>query len=362
MVAVNHTDALNCFNAIRARQFYPKADCSISNDVLRSLKRNEEPRNVTTKKINLIFEQNLQQQVSSIEFLPVTGTFHALYKVKLTDDSLWVFRVNKLPNNFQDLGLELEQQVTDLVQEKLGGIAAYIKVADSSRTEFGFDYQIVEWISGKTIKSYDDQEPIMTALLEQYAAILAKVHSIKMKHYGLLSSSLQGTRLSWRDYITNNLHEHLHYLFENNLITVTEHEKCNRIFQKSEKLFNAIDPCLLHGDPSSHNAFTDGKSITKIIDWEDSLAGDPLYELAFFASFHPQRRWKHVFSAYKNTMGEIEARDELFWIYYLRIAITKAVIRHRFAYPDVPGQEPASGRIRLALAAVSEKRSLEEVA
>ena len=47
--------------------------------------------------------------------------------------------------------------------------------------------------------------------------------------------------------------------------------------------------CLLHGDFGSYNVLSDGEHITGVIDWDLSLFGDPLYEVANLLFWREER-------------------------------------------------------------------------
>ena len=89
--------------------------------------------------------------------------------------------------------------------------------------------------------------------------------------------------------------------------------------------------------------------ITCLIDWEDAVAGDPLFEVAFWATFHPERRWDAFFAGYRKDPLETPEDRLRFWLYFLRIALMKTVLRHRLGCTDPPGRTPASQRIQRAL-------------
>jgi thiamine kinase-like enzyme len=96
-----------------------------------------------------------------------------------------------------------------------------------------------------------------------------------------------------------------------------------------------------------------------LIDWEDACIGDPMLDLANWATFHPERRWPVFFEA-ASEQGPYAQRSEmraLFWLYYLRVALAKTVHRIRFGVTDKPGRPPASMRIQRALKGLHEHES-----
>jgi hypothetical protein len=157
---------------------------------------------------------------------------------------------------------------------------------------------------------------------------------------------------SWADFLFIRLDDHLSYCLEINAVSRQECTRIQLAFERLASLCHGVEPVLLHGDPGSHNVFTDGTRIKAVLDWEDCLAGDPVFDLAFWATFHPNARHPAVFDGYRSVQPLPQDFEARFWLYFLRIALSKTVLRHRFGYPDRPGRPPASLRIQNALARV----------
>src|SRR5262249_32278643 len=133
------------------------------------------------------------------------------------------------------------------------------------------------------------------------------------------------------------------------VVTPEEAQRILKTFDRCTRLLHVEEPALLHGDLGSHNVFTDGASITALIDWEDCLSGDPVFDIAFWATFHPERRHQAFLDGYRSESplpGDFAVR---FWLYFLRIALGKTVLRHRLRLSDPPGRPAASLRIQRGL-------------
>jgi len=123
-----------------------------------------------------------------------------------------------------------------------------------------------------------------------------------------------------------------------------------------------MGPVLLHGDLGSHNVFTDGRDVTAVIDWEDALSGDPVFDIAFWATFHPDRRHAAFLDGYRAVRALPADFEWRFWLYYLRVALAKTVLRHRLGITDRPGRLPASRRIQKGLERVEALQGGESLA
>lgn len=105
---------------------------------------------------------------------------------------------------------------------------------------------------------------------------------------------------------------------------------------------HTIPMALLHADLSDHNLFTnDEGTITAFIDWEDALIGDPLYDLADWATFHDEHEdlWPILFGAYFAGGRKPWDFQFRFWVYYLRISLSKLVQHKLYQVPDVTRSE-----------------------
>ena len=124
---------------------------------------------------------------------------------------------------------------------------------------------------------------------------------------------------------------------------------CIAAFDRHGDCLQVPGGVLLHGDLGSHNVLTDGDRLLGLIDWEDAVAGDPVYDIAFWATFHPAARRTIFLTGYRDVRALPDDFPLRFWLYFVRIALAKAVHRRRFGYPDRPDRPTAAQRIRSAL-------------
>lgn len=354
-----------------------------------------------------------------LERLAEQGTFHRLYRIGSSSHGSElaagiagsandlgrssILRFGLLDTNYTRCLMLLEELLEQYLRTK-DISACYIRsyVDDDSRIPF----QILEEVKDLTLTNFDSDEERMVGLLSSACRFLRKLHRVKTVNYGYLQlfrvaeqnvaeqdvsgsevlsatvslltypdlACLQGVpRLcgvsdSWKGFLSNKLDEHLAIVSQGGEISgdqVSEIELYFRKFFSGET--PEFQPVLLHGDPGSHNFFTDGQVVTRLIDWEDALSGDPLFDLASLATFHPERRIDALIATYcgedrksdskldnnldSDVVGRVPSRDELyrFWIYFLRISLAKTVHRYRFNYTDRPGRTPAIRRLPLAL-------------
>jgi Ser/Thr protein kinase RdoA (MazF antagonist) len=313
-----------------------------------------------------------RDRLRSIAPLSDQGTFHRLFRAQLHDGNSAVVRVNRLSAWRRGFAMHLDAWVTQFLQQA-GLPAVMVHELDTSRQLYAYDYQIMEEASGTSLKAFDHDEPHMRGLLFELGQTAARLHGIEAQKFGLVDlrpvvltrngfSGVLGMFDAWRDYVCLNLEKHTKLCQEIGAISPHQAERTLAAFSALDTLLADVTPVLLHGDLGNHNVFTDGKTITALIDWEDCLAGDPVFDIAFWATFHPERRHDVFLEGYRGVRDLPDDFELRFWLYFLRTALSKTVLRHRFGLQDKPGRPPASLRIHRGLEKVESLLGLAQAA
>lgn len=216
-------------------------------------------------------------------------------------------------------------------------------------------YQVMGRAMGGTLADVTS-DLVRKVAFNELAHILARLHSIPVGGFGLLAPSvgttatgLMGTHQRWHDYVNLRLAEHLFYLASADLITSEVGVVIREVFQQFPLHDNVpFKTSLLHGDLNSANVFVDSQGlITNVIDFEDALGGDPIYDLAFWATFHDEKWHREVVVPYYATSlaGKPRNFDVRFWTYYLRVSVMKLVLLHKQGHTDL-----TRGKARITLA------------
>ncbi len=282
------------------------------------------------------------------------GTFHRLYQA---DDTSALIRVAAFAGAPWTELMEIECLLARMLHQH--GVPApsctFDALADGDTTRGA---QSVERVVGECLDLRDADEAATLRGLRAAAAALASVHALRGAGAGplslvqLRSGAIAGLHTSWREFMHLRLEEHLRECVAMGAISAVEAGRADQAFS-GPLLTDAASAALLHGDPGGHNFIMRGDAVAGVIDWEDAMVGDPLFELASMCTFHPERRHAAILEGHGTTLEQGSVALGRFWLYFLRIAIAKTVHRHRFGYTDAPGRTPAASRIQLAL------RSLE---
>lgn len=343
------SEQISYFDTFQKKVFFPKTDLPFlfSKKILTAVA----PEGVRST-VTSIFKYSLNQDVVSIKKLK-RSTFHLVFLVK-TNKHKYVLRINKIGEYIKALYFLKDVWLEEVLhKEKIQSPA--IVAVDLSRLRVPYDFEIQEMAPGKSLFDLSKKE-IHPSVFVHFGKALSAVHAIKGKGYGPLSikqivksKKSLGLHVSWEEYVLQNLAIHLDYCYSIKAIDKKKKEKILRLFSLSEKLLNSVRPVLLHGDVGNHNVFSDGKEITSFIDWEDSLFGDPVFDIAFWGTgvFFKKEWFDPFMEGYGSKSLLLDDFWQRFWCYFLRIAISKTVLRYEHAY-EYRG-ELSEKRIHLAV-------------
>jgi Ser/Thr protein kinase RdoA (MazF antagonist) len=349
---------LDAFCRQRRSLFYPKTDLPFTDAVLRALASRDTVEDSPGPLLFELCENALGERPVRILPLEATGTFHCLYRVFLPHRRAAILRASALSPWQIDLPLHLDRWAQQVMM--LQGLPALrVHHVDTSRRFCAFDYQILEEARGQALTVFDLDEARLLPPLSKLGQVVARLHQVPTEGYGFFDvgpllatpkpEEPRGLCRTWRRYLLNHLPDHVTTCVDIGAMTPREARTVARLFESATDLFVGVWPALLHGDLGNHNIFTDGTAITALIDWEDCLAGDPVFDIALWATFHPDRRHAAFLDGYRSVTDLPDDFEARFWLYYLRIALSKTVLRHRLEIKDRPGRPPASQRIQKAL-------------
>lgn len=359
---MDHSKGMLEYAQVKRSQFYAKTDIVLQDEVLVGLKKTrQELRPFFIPDIKRLCLQVFKKEVKAVVPLAGGGTFHLTYRVCDSDNKSYVVRLNIPQATEPSYEFLIDEWVYGVLKAK-GIPSLFVYVVDLSRSQFPFDYEIIEYANGEQLSLLQDPAtqylpPVVFSSLGQ---MLAKVHSIPITDFGPIhvaslfpvkngKMSVRGVHKSWKDYIFCNLDEHVEFCRQIGAISSQESERIIKLFNHLSSFFILKKSFLLHGDLGNHNIIADGKKITALIDWEDCMGGDPIFDLAYWGTFFRDHYRSQVLEGYcqeKLLPKDFEIR---YWLYYLRISLSKTVHRHRFGYLDLPGRPPASSRIQRAL-------------
>jgi len=343
-------------SANRRGIFYLKTDIPVSDSVLQGLRKTIHGEALKRcKQLVKVVEGLLGAPVKEVTPASTQGTFHLIHHVVLHSGEQLIAR-STTPGIFEcDEGGRLELYAQHQLAS-LGLPSLTIHALDLTKEHAPFEFLVTDIAQGITLTALGDKAMDDSVRLAAIGAAMRQWHQIPASGGGLLdvewlkkgNTAPRGVHAGWYEYITTNLDQHVQSCLTIGLLENNAALQINDWFAKSMRLLAARPVCMLHGDPGNHNLFMDGMRVSAVVDWEDTLAGDPLYDVAFWASFHPARRWQAFLDGYGIADSGASEFSLPFALYFLRVTLAKLVHRHRFGYADTPGRP--SSRERLAQA------------
>jgi len=323
-----------------------KSDIPFSDEILKSLRSDE--RNAISEDMAIQALKNVEWDYVSCQLLAQQGTFHTVFRIVQNNSTSHILRVSKLPA-LTDVALYVEENVlAALAKHRISHAVIY--VIDCSRQSVPFDFSVCDYLPDESLSTKDRDDTDIMPFIPVVARYLKSVHAIRGKGFGFIHPERQkilcGINGSWFEFLGCHLERHLSILLDTGDINVAESKEVLCYIDRAKTELDSVQPHLLHGDCGNHNMIVKDSNEVVLIDWEDALLGDPLFDVALWATFHPERRWSTFFKAYFECDWQPTFE---FWMYYTRIALSKAVHRLRFGYVDHPSRPKASLRIQRGL-------------
>jgi fructosamine-3-kinase len=353
----DYSEDMDAFCTDRESFFLAKADTNVSDDVLGSLQPKKRERILCdVKNVAEICGSLFGRAPVRVDPLERQGTFHLLYKIVFSGAESYICRVPLpiFPYHAWDLYID-KWIVGKLLRGRVPCPDVYD--VDLSRDLCPFEYEILGEAKGCSLSDANINLPTMKNLMFELGQVVAKVHSIRTSGFGLLDirrilsdQEPRGLHQTWEAYIFLNLERHVKICCD---IAAINHEEATRIrsvFEQTRHVLKHVTPSLLHGDLGNHNIFSDGQHISAIIDWEDCMSGDMLFDVASWGTFYGNDNWRERFLTGYSSLLSLPKDSELrYWLYYLRVALAKTVHRYRFRYEDHLQGPPSSHRIQKSL-------------
>jgi aminoglycoside phosphotransferase (APT) family kinase protein len=342
----------------RARQrralrgtFYRKADVDVPDAVLRALpaaKAQVAAESGTALRAEI--ERILGRAPLAVDLLANAGTFHAVFRVTGDEGLGWYARTGVPGMPAPALHFEIEAWAANTARAA-GLPVPEVRHVDLTRTRLPVDLEIIEAAPGVPLA--DAPAPVPLAALGR---AVRRLHEVAMAGFGLLlpdgSGPPRGACDSWPEFLCTNLEAHVAACRHDGALTAAEAADALACHRDAEAGLGAHSGALLHGDLANRNVLIADGRLSAVLDWEDSLAGDPIFDVACWGTFVGNHERRAEFLAgYADAPALPEDAEFRYWLYYLRIMLAKTVHRRRFGWAATD-RIPASARLRPALDAL----------
>lgn len=315
--------------------FYLKADIPLPDKVLKKRLINKKLINKTVikKVLNHVFHTS-EVSITNI----IDSTLHSVYLINFKKEK-YVLKINCFSEVYHETQFLQELWINNLLQ--LNSLPSLpIEYIDVSRDYFPFDFIIMKEATGKLLHDRKLSKKKEREIFSNLGVIIAKIHSLTTTNYGPFSMGKMtvtekgvGLHTQWSKFFTLNLNSHIDTCLKYDAITLSEKKQIEKIFTDNTNLLTNIIPGIIHNDLSARNMFVDKNNMTVLVDWEDAISGDPIYDIASFGTFcyRPEQRSRteYFLEGYKKVRKLPEDFKKRYWLYYLRISLLKAALLAR---------------------------------
>jgi aminoglycoside phosphotransferase (APT) family kinase protein len=202
------------------------------------------------------------------------------------------------------------------VYSLLAGVAGVPTVVDVD-TEHGVT--VMTRVAGEPLSSLELPDAAMRDVYRQIGALLAAVHAIAQPAFGYLTTELLDPVPHNTAYMTERFATKLTEFAEFGGDPVVHRLASAWVAERSGLLGLCAAPALCHNDVHEGNVLVDGGQVTGFIDVENSIAADPLMDLAKAVQYDLSRspvKVAGLLAGYGPLPANGLARIELYRLYH----------------------------------------------
>ena len=196
------------------------------------------------------------------------------------------------------------------------------KILEVGEVSEGIFFAISERALGKTLDKFSKEET--EEMIPLIIKVLDTIHATPPagEGYGPWDIDGKGKKTSWHEFLVSAQGQPDDYLMEAvDFFEPALHQALNT------EIHTFIPYCpeerrLVHADFGFNNVISDGTRITGVIDWEQSMYGDPLYDIAWLEFWGAEHGYEEIFRKHYSSQGRLPVN------YHERVTCYKLNIGH----------------------------------
>jgi len=192
------------------------------------------------------------------------------------------------------------------------------------KESFGFFYCLTDKAAGQQVyEAYLEKNPGSLHSLFQTLTAIHTTDITLFSGYGKWYAQGQGENASWKGYLMD-MHDVAQWqrLAEGGVLDL---EYLNELFDQFQSLLPLLpeERKLVHADPANDNMFGLNAQVTAVTDWDQSMYGDPLFDIAWLEFWADTIDFVGEYKQYCDAQGILhEKYQERIKAYLLYLAIT----------------------------------------
>ncbi len=225
----------------------------------------------------------------------------------------WVFltadRVISMPRDSSKTHYAVRVAIINFLQEN--GIPT-TPVLDYS-TSGGIEYVVTARVPGCNVDlrnlTLEDQLNIHRASAE----VLGKMHTLRVKKFGKIDSTLVGSNDSWKDFVIDYFEEGMRRLYLTPGLNDLLSKRIRTAFDGGLSICERVtEPVFLHGDFHIGNLLFDNLRVAAVIDLDIPKSGDVAWDTAHYSHTFNLNQGEGL-SAFREVYDHSSIRDEDFY-------------------------------------------------
>ncbi len=208
-----------------------------------------------------------------------------------------------------------------IAQERFGSMIPIPQVLEMGEIEPGVFFAVSERAEGKTLDKFDNEGK--DKLVPEVISTLDIIHAQEPfgEGFGQWDENGKGKYKTWREELEASNRQDDDATKAADFYDAEFHnllrEEARRYFQYCPEIRQ-----LVHGDFGFNNVVSDGKAITGVFDWEQSMYGDPLYDVAWLDFWDSGRDYETIFREHYKKEGRLpDNYKERVFCYKLQIGL-----------------------------------------
>lgn len=210
-----------------------------------------------------------------------------------------------------------------------------VYACDATRARVQFAWQALERINVPDLNHWHKQGLLdVPHVAFEIGLAVAKWQGLRPLGFGPFDDTISGCHVAYADYFHLRLDTHLGFLVAHGFLSRVQSDEIIAEIENHHTLLQLERGCFVHKDLALWNILGTRDQIAAFIDFDDSIAGDPMDDLSLLACFHDDAFLQRAFQGYQSVRALPEHYVRRFWLHLLRNMIVKAVIRVGAGYFD----------------------------
>lgn len=199
------------------------------------------------------------------------------------------------------------------VQKNNVPVPKVIAVDTSKKIVPGYTISVSEKLPGTPLSDLNEKRRLDRTFFLQAGRALRGIHNVRITRggWGYIDSEEKGSYPTWEDFVLRPCDRNL---FSNSiqrgLIKSTDIDLAMETLRRKKNLLTNVPQQLVHGDFSLGNMLQKDNRLVGVLDFENAISGDPVWDLAYFSLYEDKNIIKDGFKTLLQGYGKPNLLDD----------------------------------------------------